>query len=115
MYLGFDELAIVTVAAEVIKKPHIDAVPDSDSAVDTNWEANIRRGYLDRQEVYSRTQPGIVARAFVGQIDMPHRTNGCCHHAWGKTKEMRLIYARSSSVASISSCLIGIELKIETN
>ena len=90
LYLGFDELAIVTVAAEVIKKPHIDAVPDSDSAVDTNWEANIRRGYLDRQEVYSRTQPGIVALASVGGIDKPHRTNGCCH-AWRKTKEMRYI------------------------
>ena len=39
LYLGIDELAIVAVAAEVINKPHIDAVPDNDSAVDMDWEA----------------------------------------------------------------------------
>ena len=88
MYLGIDELAIVTVAAEVINTPHIDAVPDNDSAIDTDWVANIRTAYLDGQEVYSRTQPGIVTLAFVGEIDTSHRTNGCCH-ACGNTKEMR--------------------------
>jgi len=87
LYLGIDELAIVAVAAEVINKPHIDAVPDNDSAVDMDWEADIRRGYLDRQEVYSRTQPTKVALFSVGGIDKPHRTNGCCH-ACGNTKEM---------------------------
>ena len=90
MYLRIDELAIVTVAAEVINTPHIDAVPDNDSAIDTDWVANIRTAYLDGQEVYSRTQPGIVTLAFVGVIDTSHRTDGCCH-ACGNTKEINEI------------------------
>jgi hypothetical protein len=40
-YLRIDELAMVRVAAEVINTPLIDAVPDNDSAIHMDWEANI--------------------------------------------------------------------------
>jgi hypothetical protein len=64
LYLRIDELAMVRVAAEVINTPLIDAVPDNDSAIDTDWVANIRTSYLDGQEVYCHTQPAKVALFF---------------------------------------------------
>jgi hypothetical protein len=78
-YLRTYELAIVTVAAEVINTLLIDAVPDNDSAIDMDWVANIGTAYLDGQEVYCHTQPAKVALFFVGGIDVSHGTNGCCH------------------------------------
>jgi hypothetical protein len=78
-YLRIDELAMVRVAAEVINTPLIDAVPDNDSAIYMDREANIRRGYLDRQEVYSPRQFVVVGLDyFVGGISKCHRTKGCC-------------------------------------
>ena len=67
------------VTAEVINTPLIDAVPDNDSAIHTDREANIRRGYLDRQEIYSPRQFVVLGLDyFVGVISKSHRTKGCC-------------------------------------